>query len=583
MIPMEHPKKGSALLAAILLSAIFLAAVAALLTVAHNEYRGSLRSYLDTAAFSLAEAGVDRAAAFIKADGFATASATIPSTVTDEAGVWYKKMDGANIAYYRGFFPSVDLTKNRVGTCSVIVKPATVSGTKTTYAVYALGVAKGGKGGNDIVSQRAIHTELDYSTSTQGAGGAAVAARTKLDFGSGANENPFDVPNRKAYFLVASYDSKKNFGRADMTVDFATGAVSGSNFGDSAMIGLKDVEGKATLYSSIIYGTVAVGGDASTLAVTANPKAGESDAEWPSRNPYVCSVVDLAAAKKGLEENAEGTANPYMGFNMDVEGVAGLGDNVVYNYQFSSGLFSLPGFKTDSDGNYTDFDTTGYAAVAAIDGNNKKVLGENSNTTKTVLGPENYAKGDKTKTVAKLKAVQGLGEIVVRGEAVLILEGGANMNNGDGVKLSFADSDSKLTIVLADSAGYNIKFANADNNIADKENLDPTGNPSGVGYKPERLVIASSQSPNFKMEIGSQKDAAAIVRIPNGTVSVVCQDQSKSHQFRGQLIADKIDLSGTTYLAIFYDINIGGGDSTGAGITLAKWRQILPSVFAAQL
>ena len=75
MNPMEHPKKGSALLAAILLSAIFLAAVAALLTVAHSEYRGSLKSYYNTAAFSLAEAGIDRAASFI-AGGFPAASIT---------------------------------------------------------------------------------------------------------------------------------------------------------------------------------------------------------------------------------------------------------------------------------------------------------------------------------------------------------------------------------------------------------------------------------------------------------------------------------------------------------------------------
>ena len=58
--------KGSALLVAILLSAILLAALAGLLTVALNEYRGSHHSYLNTAAFNLAEAGIDIAADAIK-------------------------------------------------------------------------------------------------------------------------------------------------------------------------------------------------------------------------------------------------------------------------------------------------------------------------------------------------------------------------------------------------------------------------------------------------------------------------------------------------------------------------------------
>ncbi len=580
---MRTNRRGSALLTAILLSAIFLTAVAALLTIAHTEYRGSLKSYFDTAAFSLAESGIDRAAAFIKANGIAGAVTTVPTTVTDESGVWYKKVVGSTTAYYRGYFPSVDLRNNRIGTCSVIVKPGIASGSKTTYSVYSLGTAKGGKGGNDIVSQRAIHTELDYSTSSSGKGGAAVAAKTKLDFGSGANENPFDVPNRKAHFLVASYDSTKNNGKADMTVNFATGAVSGLNYGDAATIGLKDVNGKATLYGCIIYGTVAVGGSATTLTVTANPKTGKSASEWPSQNPYVASVIDLAAAAKYT--NSASTANPYMGFNMDSEGTGGLGDNVVYNYAFPSDLFSLTGFLKDPvSGAYTTFDTSNYTATKAINGHNNKELDSmNANSSKTVLGPSNYKAGDNTKTVTSLGNVAGLGEIVVKGDAVLILTGGANMNNGDGVKLSFVDSTSKLTIVLADSSSYNIKFANADNNISDDDNLDKTNNIKGVGYKPERLLITSSQAAAFKMDIGSQKDAAAIVKIPNGTVSVVCQDQNNSHQFRGQLIADKVDLTGTTYLDIFYDINTGGGGGVGAGITLSRWQQIMPSAFTAQL
>jgi hypothetical protein len=577
--------KGSALLVAILLSAILLAALAGLLTVALNEYRGSHKSYFDTAAFSLAESGIDRAAACIATKAMDSAVTTVPTSVSDEKGVWYKKTDGSGtILYYRGYFPAVNLGGNRRGTCEVILKPGVVSGNITSYRVYARGVIMGGEGGNGIASQRALDVELTSSSTSSSGGGAAVAAQTKLDFGSGSNENPFDTPNRKSRLLVASYDSKKNNGRADMTVDLATGVVTGSNYGDSAMVGLRAVNGKATLWSALIYGSVAVGGDATTLSVVSNPKKGCSANEWPSHNPYACSVIDLAAAKEYQKSNAN--AYGYMGFNLDPAGTGGLGDNVVYNYKFSDSIFQLNGFNTDpKTGAYTTFDTTGYTQVAAINGSTGKALDSmNANSSQTVLGPTSYNANDGTKTVAYLSNVAGLGEIIVKGDAVLILSGGANMGNGDGVKLSFVDSTSKLTIVLADSSGYNIKFANADNNIAKKDNIEGESlNASGVGYQPDRLTITSSQSPTFKMEIGSQKDAAAIVKIPNGTASIVCQDQNKSHQFRGQLIANSIDLSGTTYLDIFYDINLGGGGTTKQKIAVASWKQILPTAFTAQL
>lgn len=583
--------RGSALLVAIVLSAILLAALAALLTVALNEYRGSHKSYFDTAAFSLAESGIDRAAAFIAAKGMDSAVSVEPKNVVSEAGVWYAKKSGAAIVHYRGYFPQVDLGNNRKGFCSVIVEPGVVAGAKTTYSVYARGIVNGAGGAATIESQRAIHVELTSSTTSSGGAGAAVAAKRTLKFGMGANENPFDQPNRKARLLVASYDSKKNDGRADMTVDLYTGLITGTNFGDSAMVGLKEINGTATLWGALIYGTVAVGGAPSTLNVAANPKAGASLTEWPSQNYYACNVVDLAAAKKYRDEDKAGGYNPYMGFNMDLAASGGtqagrpLGDNVVYNYTFQDDLFALSGFNTDAQGNYTTFDTSGYLAVGAINGNNNKPLDAmNASTTKTVLGPAAYKAGDGTKTVAYLQSVAGLGEIVVKGQAVLILSGGANLQNGDGVKLSFVDNVSSLKIIFADSNTYDIKFANADNNIADKENLQTSSeNRSGVGYSPDRLEILSSQAANFNMRIGAQKDVAAIVKIPNGKVSVDCQDQNKSHQFRGQLIADMIELLGTTYLDIFYDINLGGGGGTKPVLVLASWKQILPSVFAAQL
>ena len=569
-------KKGSALIVAILLSTAMLVVLASLLSRSLSEYRGAMKSYFDTAAFSLAESGIDRAAAFITAEGFDTAVTTVPTGPLAEAGVWYKKMNGTAVKYYRGYFPAVDLGNNRRGACSVLVEPAVVSGTKTTYTVYALGSANGGSG---IGSQRALRVQLASTTTKGASGGVTLGAKKRLNLGSGANENPFDAPDRKSHLLVASYDSTLNGGKPDINIDKKTGEVTGKNFGDSAMVGLKDVNGTAKLDASLIYGSVMVGGAQTTLDATPNAKIGDS--KYISNNPYAACVIDLQASKKWAGEASVGSSLPYMGFNFGTSetgtGATNLGDNVVYDYAFDDKLFELSGFKADGT-----FDTTGYEATTAL-GDGKNFPNQNGNVTKTVLGPTNYTANAKTKTVTTLDSVNGLGEIVVKGDAVLVLKGPANLSSPPGIKLSFVDSVSTLTIVLAEATTTTISFANGENNINNNDNLDPTKNPAGVGYKPDRLTITSSQNANFIMRVGAQRSAAAVIKIPNGKASVDCQDNNSSNQFRGQLIANEIEISGSTYLDIFYDINLGGVKKDKPALALASWKQILPSSFSQAL
>jgi len=96
-------------------------------------------------------------------------------------------------------------------------------------------------------------------------------------------------------------------------------------------------------------------------------------------------------------------------------------------------------------------------------------------------------------------------------------------------------------------------------------------------------MFTSSGKGKLKINTGTAGDAAAILKAPNGEITIVCQSTEKLNQFRGQLIADSIELNGSTYLGIFYDINLGGGGTTKQKIALASWKQILPSDFAAQL
>jgi type II secretory pathway pseudopilin PulG len=157
--------KGSALLVAILLSAILLAALAGLLTVALNEYRGSLKSYFNTAAFSLAESGVDRAAAAI-VDKFSSATTLAtgdawPTAESVSTPTWYKKTSSGK-TLYRGYFPAENLDKGRKGVCSVLC----IEKSTTSYEVYTHGTVRGGEAGKGIEAQRAIKVEFTAKNGT---------------------------------------------------------------------------------------------------------------------------------------------------------------------------------------------------------------------------------------------------------------------------------------------------------------------------------------------------------------------------------------------------------------------------------
>ena len=564
---MKSNTKGSALLVTVIIGMVLSVSVIGILTLSLNEYRGSLKSYFDTAAFHTAESGIDRAASAIN-NKFPNAVDVLPSTTTSESGVWYKEVRSGKVVYYRGVFPVVDLGNGRSSTCSVVCYPTTAN----TYTVYALGTATNG---TNITSQRAIRVEFKVNQNSGMGSGAAIAAKRSLSIGSGSDENPFDV-TRESYIRVASYDSNK--GAPNMVVDMKTGAITGNNYGDDTSIGVKDATGTANLYSAIVYGNIVVGGDISALTLQRNTKYGTQ--QCTSGNQYACTLVDLDSAAEYYKNNAATTG--YTGFNVSDTG--SIGDNVAANYKFDDNDFVLSDFNADGS-----YNTDGLRQTRiSYDKEGTKLpdsINANLNKNKVYLGPSNYTSGSGTRTYTKVDNVNDMEEVVVRGQVVLIVNN--NMNNAN-LKLSFVDDQSTLTLVLGNTSSssgtYTITTQNELNNISPDDNIQGVStNPQNADYVPSRFKIESAGAPTVWFRIGNKSRAAAVIKTPNGKAYIDCQSASRRNQFRGQLIASDVTILGNCCLDFFYDIQLSNSKDNKPKLSVTSWKQILPSTYINQL
>ncbi|HQF39985.1 MAG TPA: hypothetical protein PK322_12770 [Opitutaceae bacterium] len=549
---MEHPKKGSALLAAILLSAIFLAAVAALLTVAHNEYRGSLKSYYNTAAFSLAEAGIDRAASFI-AGGFPSASITTvtawPARTTATAQGWYK-ITGTDA--YRGYFHD-SLEKGRTGEYYVICTPT--AGT-SKYAVYSLGIVASGTGKIAIHAERAIKVVLAQKPGSGAGQGYALAAITSITAGQ-ATTWPFKEGDSTGFVRIGSFDSWKNkqvdpdtkqkiFDEPDWYTEMkstnpnlAQGESTGTNFGDKALVGVKT--GILHLNNTILYGTAAAATGAS-IATTAHYSADGQNVVDGTNGTTIVNLAIAATNKfayRGLNADAQSKQmSAYLIGVDDSEGDLAKNSRLVKNYAIPDSVFEVPTLPADF-------------------ANTKITATQDQNAKELTLAGGNYECP---------QSMGSLQKITVRGKAVLHVTGSINSNSP--LVLDFADENSSLRIV-ADST-VNLKLA------------------PNSSYRAQQFEIGLTTSAGLTINLdNSTTGFTGVIKAPLSTVQFSGNSsrddsvagQKKRQQMRGQIIANSINLPGSCNLDVLYDVQIGGGDDDGSTLSLASWKQILPSEF----
>jgi hypothetical protein len=549
---MKSPQRGSALLAAILLSAIFLAAVAALLTVAHSEFRGSLKSYYNTAAFSLAEAGVDRAASFI-AGGFPTASITTvaawPSRTVATTPGWYQ-ITGSDT--YRGYFHE-SLEKGRTGEYYVIC--ARSASASQEFAVYSLGIVRSGTGKIALNAERAIKVVLAQKAGSGAGQGYALAAITSITAGQ-ATTWPFKEGDNTGFVRIGSFDSWKNkktgpstkrkiYDEPDWYMEMkatskvlAQGESTGTNFGDKALVGVRT--GTLNLNNTILYGTAAASKGASITTTSHYSADGTSVVNGTNGT----TIVNLAIAAlnkfayRGM--NADSNSNQMSAYRIGVDdskGVLAKNSRLVNNYSIPDSVFAVPTLPAD-------FATTKITAT------------QDQNAKELTLAAGNYECP---------QAMGSLQKITVMGKAVLHITGTINSSS---LVLNFADEDSSLRII-ADS-DVNLKLA------------------PNSSYRAQQFEIGLTSSAGLTINLDSNTTGfTGIIKAPLSAVQFSGNSnrddslagQKKRQQMRGQIIANSINLPGSCNLDVLYDVQIGGGDSDGSTLSLASWRQIQPSEF----
>ncbi len=223
--------RGSALLVAILLSAILLAALAGLLTVALNEYKGSHHSYLNTAAFNLAEAGVDIAA----------------HAITEKKLGDTKEWSYANSIYKK----AVKIDGNHKFDIFCKKGTPTTAG-EETYDIRTLGTAE--NPGGALVAQRAIEVSLASKQVSTPGDGYALLAKSDLSIGN-------DTSAGQVHPRVASYHGD------DATVK-ANGAPEwdGPNFSKNGRLGIASAQDDVLkLNDATLYGELVTGGGAKSV------------------------------------------------------------------------------------------------------------------------------------------------------------------------------------------------------------------------------------------------------------------------------------------------------------------------------
>lgn len=553
--------RGSALLVAILLSAILLAALAGLLTVALNEYRGSLKSYSDTAAFSLAESGIDRAATLIGTDKLTSAVSTPPTgTITNEAGVWYAKTTppSTDVIYYRGYFPSIKLGNNRIGTCEVILMPGVPSGTKTSYTVYSRGTVSSGENGNQIASQRALKVVLEKAAGSGGGSGFALAALSSITTGTNTTW-PFKTGDSSGFLRIGSYDSwlnkkvdattgRKIYDEPDWYIPMSgtlMGQSSGTNFGDKAIVATQ--QGTLYLNNTILYGTAAAATGATINTVQHYSQDGTSVVDATNGS----TVVNLDIAKTTpfayLGLNADAYNQQMKTYDIDVDASDGdiaKNSRLVKNYVIDNTIFSTPTLP----GGFED--------------------------TKTILTASN-AMQSLTLTSGNYEyqsAVERVNNITINGNVVLHMAKEFKTDGG-ALVLNFATDDSTLRIV-ADSM-VDIKMSS-----------------SAPTYAPKQFELDLTSSSGLTINCNNDTDGfTGVIKAPlskvqfsgNSSRDDTKAGQQKRQQLRGQIIAREINLPGSCNIDVLFDVQLSNGGDAKSEVSLSLWKQILPTDFTAQL
>ncbi|WED64659.1 hypothetical protein PXH66_20135 [Synoicihabitans lomoniglobus] len=242
-------ERGSALLVALIIAAVLLTATARLYNTAYTEQRSAYRSYMRSAAFYLAEAGMEDAAQRIENGEF---------NVDPDA----ENAEELLTNYHRE--EDIFLGGGRTGEKHVIIRRDV--GTNF-YTVQALGRVRHPDG---LTTEQAVQAGFELigglgeeSTSSGGGPGYSISAGNNVRFG-------FNGGNNRV--RVASYDSNLNFGVPDWD----------TNSGFDAAVGVaSSQDNRMDLGNALIKGTLRTGGGNPRITTNSHDERGNTQLYGP--------------------------------------------------------------------------------------------------------------------------------------------------------------------------------------------------------------------------------------------------------------------------------------------------------------
>ena len=533
-------KSGVALVLALVLGLVLLMGLGALLGTMVSEYRASMRYSLNSVAFHLAEAGIDR-----------TANAITKKLISETEG-WTK--DGTT--YSRDFIVTAGTAGNESKGYRVVYSSSTSSGT-TYHKVSSRGWVR--NEGGKLYAQRAI--EVSFKESTNGSTGVLPGAYAKDGFtNSSVNPNTATSPSQPGA-IYDSYDSTDN-----------TAPNAQSNRSNKCVVGTLSCANNAlNLSNGQYYAQLKTGKDANNptprvdyntdssgaiLARLDNPDTTEQYADLVTYDPaknYIgrdfsatftldpppastdttwTIITPATDATEGSQCLMQASLGAFKTGNLPNTPITVVNDTTLAIGSSDTGRIYIP---TRGLGNYTTLEITGEVFIV---------------TTGTINSLNVVFKSKK----AKLTLYTDNNVPVITSQQKMSSDDAVQNYEAKYLTIGILPGNAKISDIGSSTYTAASVYTSITNSLKDPKPNDTKITLNNVGSK---AIVAKFLAPWSTVQIDA--------------------DGSKGGMFCGTLMAGILDVKGTNGFPFHCDQALGGGSGTTAAITVDSWRQILPT------
>lgn len=533
---MKNRRQGSALLLTLILGAILLLGLAALNSSALNESRGSMRAALNSSAFYLAEAGIDRTAPVVLADGFAAVDSD-----------WSKAGTGV---YKRTFSADSDSLGRMSGSYKVVVQQS-----GNFYTVSSKGSVQ--NSGAAIATDRAV--EVVYERTTRNAVGTAGGCLSLTSF-LGASTASASISKTQVGPSFDSYISENNT---------APGIANRFN---NCLVGTSSTKnGDLNLGNGSYYAQVGTG----SSAANPSPTFGyATNANNPSE--ILATLDDPNDTKKEPVAYKPELVRHDVSFTYDpvVPPDAPAKDGWVQILPKDGDAQSQ--WKTA--GKLSQYAPKKSAATPSFSVSGSTAMAGASNADKVYIATQ---------------SLENISQIDVSGEVIIVVLDVINASNG--LKINYRTPDAKLTIYAANNVsgvitstqqmGSSSPVANwqarrltlgmlPGNHKINMESLEPTAINAHVTTAVKNPEAGGTVIMNFD----DRSTFVGSINAPYSAAQLSATGQKgKMSDYCGSLIAKSISITGSNGFAFHYDESNGGASKNEPALVLNSWRQMLPT------